>query len=418
MALGENLTNAAGELCFIWNFSYCEAPDFKMYRLICYSSFLYSVHVNMESSSDGIAKIDKSDITVHRVFSTCLNPEKAWFALNTNLCCTKPSTFCSSTTAKLFHEEYALVSFDDLRGKDGVPASSKWFHSKGLRSDKVHVATAFGLTLGILRLKTLEDCPFIKSQYFESVVSLLNAKAFDLDLENSREDTPELIRLKSHVLAIENQLSSASQEILRLHEELKSFKNEDVEDDLPTPPATPSPPKLRALPPKSNMEKNIPNQLSPRQETPKRLKGARKRTISKLKVDEDLSPKTKRRKIRERTRSVVKQLNRVCDAKGESLGSILGECCINGGKDTAKAQEAVRSAFDVMVKEKGPRVAFSKLLSEETLNARAQSMRVPDWVLVLFKLKSRISDKGWQDFTNLTKLGRTGVSYGVIFYNC
>lgn len=62
-----------------------------------------------------------------------------------------------------------------------------------------------------------------------------------------------------------------------------------------------------------------------------------------------------------------------------------------------------------MVTEKGARVAFSKLLSEETLNARAQSMRVPDLVLVLLKLKSRISGKGWQDFTNLTKLGRTGV---------
>ena len=163
MALRENLTNAAGELCFIWNFSYCDMPNLKMYRLICYSSFFHSVRVNMESSSDGIAEIDKSNITIHEVFSAFLNPGKTWFALTKNLCCTKPSTFCSSATAKLFHEEYALVSFEDLRGKDGVPASSKWFHSKGLRSDKVHVATAFGLILGILRLKALEDCPFIKS---------------------------------------------------------------------------------------------------------------------------------------------------------------------------------------------------------------------------------------------------------------
>lgn len=283
MVLGENLTNAAGELCFIWNFSDWEVPDLKMYMHICYSSFFHSVHVNMASSSDGIAKIDKSEITVHRVFSASLNPEKTWFALNSIVCCTKPSMFCSSATAKLFHGEYALVLFEDLRGKDGVPASSKWFHSKGLQSDEVRVATAFGLILGILRLKTLEDCPFIKSQYFESVVSLLNAKAFDLDLESSRECTPELIRLKSHVLAIKNQLSSASQEILSLHEKLKSFKNKDVEDHLPTLLATPSPPKLCALPPKSNMEKNIPNQFSPRQETTKRLKGVRKRRISELK---------------------------------------------------------------------------------------------------------------------------------------
>ena len=34
---------------------------------------------------------------------------------------------------------------------------------------------------------------------------------------------------------------------------------------------------------------------------------------------------------------------------------------------------------------------------------------------LLFKLKSRISDSGWQDLTNLTKLARTGVSYKIYF---
>lgn len=232
--------------------------------------------------------------------------------------------------------------------------------------------------------------------------------------QSSGADTPELIRLKSHVLAIENQSSVASQEILSLCEQRKTLKDEDVED-LPTPPATPSLPKLHALSPKSNTKKNIPNQLMPSLERSKWLKQARKRGISELKVDENLSPETKRRKIRERVGPVVKKLNSVCHAKGESLGSVLGECCINGGKESVKAREAVRSAFDVMVTEKGARVAFSKLLSEETLNARAQSVRVPDWVLVLFKLKSRISNKGWQDFTNLTKLGRTGVRYSLFY---
>ena len=175
-----------------------------------------------------------------------------------------------------------------------------------------------------------------------------------------------------------------------MHEKLKSFKNEDVEEHLPTPPATPSPPKLRALPPKSNMEKHISNQLSPRQETTKRLKGVRKRRISELKVDEDLSPKTKRRKIRQRTRSVV---NSVCGAKGESLGSILGECCVNGEKTLPKHKKQYVPTFDIMVKEKGPRAAFAKLLSEETLNARAQSMRVPDQT----KARPHQFDETWKN---------------------
>ena len=45
-------------------------------------------------------------------------------------------------------------------------------------------------------------------------------------------------------------------------------------------------------------------------------------------------------------------------------------------------------------------------------------MRVPDRIYLIFKLKSRISDSGWQDLTNLTKLGRTGVSKLMFFSRC
>ena len=84
----------------------------------------------------------------------------------------------------------------------------------------------------------------------ESVALLFNSKAFDLHHESSRADTPALIKLKSHVLAVENQLSAASQEILSLHEKLKSFKSEGAEN-LTSLPATTSLPKLCALPLKS-----------------------------------------------------------------------------------------------------------------------------------------------------------------------
>ena len=62
----------------------------------------------------------------------------------------------------------------------------------------------------------------------------------------------------------------------------------------------------------------------------------RKRRILELKVDENLSPETKRRKIRERVGPVVKKLNSVCHAEGESLGSVLGECYINGRRRVSK----------------------------------------------------------------------------------
>ena len=106
MALSENVTKTAGELYFIWNFSKYEAPNLKMYRPICVPSyFIMFMLVWRAVTTESKRSIER--ILRYTVFTTCLNPEKAWFALNTNLCCTKPSTFCSS--AKLFDEEYALV---------------------------------------------------------------------------------------------------------------------------------------------------------------------------------------------------------------------------------------------------------------------------------------------------------------------
>lgn len=93
---------------------------------------------------------------------------------------------------------------------------------------------------------------------------------------------------------------------------------------------------------------------------------------------------------------------------------MLGECCLLTGNDGRDARESVQSVFDLMIEEKGVLKTFAKLLSEEAWNKRVQSMRVLDWIYLLFKLKSRISDSGWQDLTNLTKLGRTGVSKLVV----
>ena len=146
--------------------------------------------------------------------------------------------------SEAFSEEYRLVHFVDLHGQNGASASVRWFSNKGF-SEKVHVATSFGLLVGILRSRTLENCPFIKSKYFESVKCLLNSKAFERDY--SAAESPEIFWLKAHVAAIKDQLASASREILKLRQEIKSSKDDF---DLPTPPSTPSPPKSGFLPPK------------------------------------------------------------------------------------------------------------------------------------------------------------------------
>lgn len=66
--------------------------------------------------------------------------------------------------------------------------------------------------------------------------------------------------------------------------------------------------------------------------------------------------------------------------------------------------------IDIVAQKKGVRKTFEELLSEETYDQYINSMQVPDWVLVYFKIKARISDSTWQIAINFTNLGRTGVS--------
>ena len=120
--------------------------------------------------------------------------------------------------------------------------------------------------------------------------------------------------------------------------------------------------------------------------------------------------RSKKKKIRETAVNLLKEMNGVCERNGESLSTVLGGCCCLTGKAGQDAREVFTGVFDSVVLEKGIRVAFSKLLSENAWEERVRAMRVPDWVYLLFKLKSRVSDSAWQDLTNLTKLGRTGVS--------
>lgn len=160
---------------FLWKLITSEVPNLKIYISI------YHPRANSvfwcQSVMDSLTADETPSYELHKVFSTSLNAATTWFALNSNVCSTKPSVFCSSSTAKLFPSEYACVRLADLRGEDGFPARSKWFSAKGYAED-VFVATAFGILLCILRLKSLERCPFIRTRYFLSLVCFVNTNAF------------------------------------------------------------------------------------------------------------------------------------------------------------------------------------------------------------------------------------------------
>ena len=255
---------------------------------------------------------------LHRVISPSLDPNKSWYALNSTLCDCKPSRFCTLGYARVFPNEYRQINLDDLCSDDGIPASVSWFSDSGRRNKKVYVASAFGLTLGILRQKSLADIQFIRSNEFQALVTWINA--FDLH-QNKVQSSSSIERLSQ----------KPAPEIIPPSKANLVLENGKSESLLPTPPSTPSPPNFKSARAATH---NVP----PKPE--KKLK----RTRSELRADEDLFPASKKRKIHETAVNLMEQMKK--------------------------------------------------------------SMRVPDWIYLLFKLKSRISDHSWQDLINLTRLGK------------
>ena len=132
---------------YLWRSS-VGAPSLNVYCVFCKEKCCLVTLEEMADSSDGV-------LPLFRVFSSSLDPGKTWHVLNAALCAIKPSTFCSSSSAKLFSDEYHFVDLSNLHGDGRVPALYPWF-SSFRRTKKVHVATTFGLLLAILRQRTLQ----------------------------------------------------------------------------------------------------------------------------------------------------------------------------------------------------------------------------------------------------------------------
>ena len=103
----------------------------------------------------------------------------------------------------------------------------------------------------------------------------------------------------------------------------------------------------------------------------------------------------------------------VCLQQGETLGDVVAQSCPFQRKKTfngINGQELIWHVFSEVANELGVRKAFCELVPEELWNQRVQMMSVPDWMLLLCKLESTISDDSWQMILNRTRLGKSGVN--------
>ena len=79
-----------------------------------------------------------------------------------------------------------------------------------------------------------------------------------------------------------------------------------------------------------------------------------------------------------------------------------------------EVEKLLSGIAEELTAKKGPKEAFETMLGDSVPHF-FQSLRVPDWVLLYFKLQAKIPDQGWQTLLSLTNLGRTGVSYSLFW---
>ena len=129
-------------------------------------------------------------------------------------------------------------------------------------------------------------------------------------------------------------------------------------------------------------------------------------TLNELEGDALLSL-TEKKRMNTIARNIFRSLQDMAEKHRESLSSVFGQLMVNEDKE---ARDILGEIADMIVQEKGVGKAVKIILSDRLFQDFAQSMAVPDWVLVYFKLSARLYDEAWQMLLNLTRLGNIGVS--------
>jgi hypothetical protein len=123
---------------------------------------------------------------IHRVFSSSLDPNKNWYALNTSICGIVPRRFCSNDVFKFFEDEIASRQITELRDENGEPISPKLFNAGyHVAGNKVFVGTSFAVVAGNIRQRKFGESEFLRSNAFAKVKEAVNKETFELHVQGT-----------------------------------------------------------------------------------------------------------------------------------------------------------------------------------------------------------------------------------------
>ena len=333
-----------------------------------------------------------------RVFSLCLDREKHWYIFYSKLPLLKPSKFSKRVVFENFSEEVRKVRASLLTTEDGQPLSSSvWFRSKYKANltveQEVYLVTSFGFYIGLVNHKnTLEV-----SKEFDFFRVLLNTFCLDdvraktskmpAKSDEARAGVISATPLECPTfLALKEQLVQQEKFIHNLQRNLDDYRK-----------------KIQTLEAELRGELAKPSSFRATDTRPHDGRA----TLKEISESDLLTPVARKRRMNVKASSVFKELEDVAERHRESLASILGHlaCC----EKKPEARDLLRQILDLNAEEKGVKKAVRVILSDDTFHSFMQSMAVPDWVLLYFKISARLPDGAWQLLLNLTKLGDTKV---------
>ncbi len=120
-----------------------------------------------------------------------------------------------------------------------------------------------------------------------------------------------------------------------------------------------------------------------------------------------ISPPEKKRRISETGLVILNALKDLTGAHNEELYTVFAA----SQDEHSEISNNLKCSTEVLFSKLGQNKALSVLLSERSRLALLESVREPDWMYLLLKIRLPISDTGWQTLISPTHLGRTGVGY-------
>ena len=338
-----------------------------------------------------------------RVSSASLDQHKQWYILTKEICGMRPVDFAKTELfTKIFPDEIQRIEWREIQ-----PAKS-YSTSNARQPSVVSVISSFGLCAGLLRQKVISPCGLIKSPAFEPVRRLVNTLTLDEEpqkISNCGKASDNDASLFKLVTELNAELAERKTFIEALEKEMEVLKGRifhlETEIGLSVTPSTSEP-----VSPTSCSSSSSPSTLN-----------SSTSSVEDTKNDPNLGSTTRKRKILKKCKEVMVSVNDVCQKYEESISSVLGNYFVFGGKaDKEEVRDVISNVVDLAMEAKGAKKGLADLFSSQTYEQIFASLRVPDWVLLFFKLKTRLPDDAWQTLLNLTQLGKSGVSKNSLAY--